>query len=161
MPGPDPPMSREQVRDRERRALELRLEGLSQRQIADRLGVSQQMVSKVLRRVERRALRELTARVELIKARDSLLLEGIAIEALAEYRRSKRPGQSRKKVQGPDGTRRERTVQGRIGSAALLEVAMKALEQRRAIWGLAKANPPPGETFAEADDDPDVIAPPA
>ena len=64
--GHDP---RARIRTRERRTMDLTVLGWSQQQIAADLGVTQAAVSKILNRVERRALRELTATVERHKVR--------------------------------------------------------------------------------------------
>jgi hypothetical protein len=138
--------------------LGLRVQGLSQRAIGDRLGVSQPMVCKILARVEERALRELTATVELIKARQTMALDHIACEALQAWERSKRPARSRNTVVDADGRRRERTVKGQCGDPRFLAEARGALAEVRAIWGLARPEPPRGETLPEIDDaDPDVL----
>ena len=70
--GHDP---RARIRTRERRTMDLTVLGWSQQQIAADLGVTQAAVSKILNRVERRALRELTATVERHKVRQTLRLD--------------------------------------------------------------------------------------
>ena len=77
--GHDP---RARIRTRERRTMHLTVLGWSQQQIAADLGVTQAAVSKILNRVERRVLRELTATVERHKARQTLRLEHIFAEAM-------------------------------------------------------------------------------
>ena len=80
--GHDP---RARIRTRERRTMDLTVLGWSQHQIAADLGVTQAAVSKILNRVERRALRELTATVERHKVRHTLRLDHIYAEAMRAW----------------------------------------------------------------------------
>ena len=86
--GHDP---RARIRTRERRTMDLTVLGWSQHQIAADLGVTQAAVSKILDRVERRALRELTATVERHKARHTLRRAGHQVlEVNRDDRRTRR-----------------------------------------------------------------------
>ncbi len=117
--------------------------GLSQREIAAAEGLSQSAVSKILRRLETRALQELVDRVEQQKARQSLRLDYLYGESLRAWAASK-----------ADATRRvQRTTQAGAGGAGgatvaqlvvetqhgdprYLEVARKVLADQRRVWGL-------------------------
>jgi DNA-binding CsgD family transcriptional regulator len=139
--------------ERERRAWELRVKGLTQGQIADQLDISQQGVSEILRRVEKRVLAELSASVAELKARQTAQLEYVYREAIAAWERSLRnaksvetttePAKSDDPAVGVDGgskagpttTRTKRTVKGQSGNPALLAQALAALADIRAIWG--------------------------
>jgi predicted transcriptional regulator len=79
------------ARDREQRAWTLAQEGQSQRAIAAVLEISQQAVSRILRRVEARELRELQASIERTKARQDARLEYIYGQAMAAWEESKKP----------------------------------------------------------------------
>jgi predicted transcriptional regulator len=133
---------------RDARAWELRTRCWTQERIAAELSVNQGTVSRILKRLEARALREIARKVERVKARQTEQLEFIASEAMGEWERSKKDAErihtvERKKTEG-DGTTAstttttttDETVEGRIGDSTLLEQARGALKDIRAIWGL-------------------------
>ena len=137
--------------------------GWSQQQIAADLGVTQAAVSKILDRVERRVLRELTATVERHKARHTLRLEHLFAEAMRAWDQSKADTTRRRQRKsdggpgGPGATVAELVVENQHGDARYLEAARKALADLRTLWGLdapqrvdlrASRNP-----FAEMTDD--------
>ena len=131
------------VQARALRVLDRSVAGLSQREIAAAEGLSQSAVSKILRRLETRALQELVDRVEQQKARQSLRLDYLYGESLRAWAASK-----------ADATRRvQRTTQAGAGGAGgatvaqlvvetqhgdprYLEVARKVLADQRRVWGL-------------------------
>ena len=158
--GHDP---RARIRTRERRTMDLTVLGWSQQQIAADLGVTQAAVSKILNRVERRALRELTATVERHKVRHTLRLDHIYAEAMRAWDQSKADTTRRRQRKseggpgGPGATVAELVVENQHGDARYLDVARKALADHRKLWGLdapqrvdlrASRNP-----FAEMTDD--------
>ena len=131
------------VQARALRVLDRSVAGRSQREIAAAEGLSQSAVSKILRRLETRALQELVDRVEQQKARQSLRLDYLYGESLRAWEASK-----------TDATRRvQRTTQAGAGGAGgatvaqlvvetqhgdprYLEVARKVLADQRRVWGL-------------------------
>ena len=131
------------VQARALRVLDRSVAGLSQREIAAAEGLSQSAVSKILRRLETRALQELVDRVAQQKARQSLRLDYLYGESLRAWAASK-----------ADATRRvQRTTQAGAGGAGgatvaqlvvetqhgdprYLEVARKVLADQRRVWGL-------------------------
>jgi predicted transcriptional regulator len=140
--GQDGHEPRARIRTRELRTMELTVLGWSQHQIAADLGVSQAAVSKILNRVERRVLRELTATVERQKARHTLRLEHIFTEAMRAWDQSKadttrrRQRKSEGGAGGPGATVAEIVVENQHGDARYLEEARKALADHRKLWGL-------------------------
>jgi DNA-binding transcriptional LysR family regulator len=80
---------RTRIRTRELRAMELAVLGWSQHRIAADLGISQAAVSKLLKRLETRVLRELAETVERQKARQTLRLEHHYAEAMRAWDDSK------------------------------------------------------------------------
>lgn len=133
---------RARIRTRELRTTELAVRGLSQHQIAADLGVSQAAVSKILRRVESRLLRELTATVERQKARQTLRLEHLFAEAVHAWEDSKADSTRRRqrKSDGASGgagvTVAELVVENQHGDPRYLDEARKALADQRKVWGL-------------------------
>ena len=132
---------------RQHEAWRLRLQGLTQAKIAEQLGVSQQAVSLLLLKTEKRLHAEFVAQAEEIKARQTAQLEQIYLEAFEQWRRSCEDAEQVTTVTGrakatndgcvidlPD--QETRTVKGQSGNPALLEKAMQALENIRSIWGL-------------------------
>lgn len=175
------------TRQREERAWQLNAEGLPHRAIAERLAaeglgsVSQPAVSKMIRRVESRALSRMTALVEGRKAVQAARLEVIFQESLAGWRRSQEDAKTarRKTVDGEvpefgeDGDpvpgtghpgREERTVElrGRSGDAAFLKTALQALADERKLWGLEapqrrELSGPGGAPMEVADATPETV----
>lgn len=132
---------RARIRTRELRALELTNLGWSQHQIAADLGISQAGVSKLLKRVELKILRELTETVERQKARQTLRLEHLFAEAMRAWTDSKTDMTRRRqrKTQAGSGTGAtiaEIVTEIQHGDPRYLEEARKALADHRKIWGL-------------------------
>jgi hypothetical protein len=133
---------RARIRTRELRAMELAVLGWSQHQIAADLGISQAAVSKLLKRIEVRVLRELTDAVERQKARHTLRLEHLFAEAMRAWEHSK--GDTTRKRQrktqagsgGADATVAEVVIQSQRGDPRFLDEARKALADHRKLWGL-------------------------
>ena len=127
---------------RELRAVELLVLGWSQHQIAGDLGVSQAAVSKILRRVEERVLRELRTVVERQKARHSMRLEHLYAEAMRAWNDSKTDSTRRRqrKTQAGAGTGgttvAEVVSENQHGDPRYLEEARKSLADHRKLWGL-------------------------
>jgi len=133
---------RARIRTRELRAMELLVLGWSQHQIAADLGVSQAAVSKILRRVEERVLRELRSVVERQKARHSMRLEHLYAEAMHAWSDSKADSTRRRqrKTQAGAGTGgttvAEVVSENQHGDPRYLEEARKSLADHRKLWGL-------------------------
>jgi DNA-binding transcriptional LysR family regulator len=145
MPGNAP--AREVSRQREQDAWTLRQEGRTEAAIAERLGVSQPAVSKMLRRVEDRVLKDLTKEVGRTKARQTAQLEWAASQAARAWERSLEDAVSVKESVAPIGPKdaqserevgveTERTTRGQSGNPALLAQFREALADIRKIWGL-------------------------
>lgn len=83
--------SDEEQSAREARAWELRQKGWSQARIAVDLGITQQGVSTLLRRLARQFARDFKKRAEEVKAEQTAVLEFMVDEALQEWERSKLP----------------------------------------------------------------------
>jgi transcriptional regulator with XRE-family HTH domain len=130
------------IRTRELRAMELTVLGWSQHQIAADLGVSQAAVSKILRRVEERVLRELRAVVEHQKVRHTWRLEHLFAEAMRAWGDSKADTTRRRQRKSQDGSGGAGTTVAEIvsenqhGDPRFLEEARKALADHRKLWGL-------------------------
>jgi predicted transcriptional regulator len=132
---------RARIRTRELRALELTVLGWSQPQIAGDLGISQAAVSKLLRRIETRLLRELAETVQRQKARQTLRLEHLFAEAMRAWNESKADTTRRRQrqTQGGDGagaTVAELVVENQHGDPRYLDEARKSLADQRKLWGL-------------------------
>jgi DNA-binding CsgD family transcriptional regulator len=132
---------RARIRTRELRAMELAVLGWSQPQIAADLGISQAAVSKLLKRVETRLLRELADTVQRQKARQTLRLDHLFAEAIRAWHESKADTTRRRQrqTQGGDGagaTIAELVVENQHGDPRYLDEARKALADQRKLWGL-------------------------
>lgn len=142
MAGPPKP---EVTRNRERDAWHWRLQGWTQQRIADELGITQQSVCDMLSRIEKRLAAEFREQAEEIKARQTEQLMMVYASAWEQWQRSCQDAERETVVTGrakateaglielPDQV--TRTVEGQSGNPALLEKAMKALSDIRAIWG--------------------------
>lgn len=133
---------RPRIRTRELRVMELTVLGWSQHQIASELGVTQAAVSKILRRVEGRILRDLRTTVERHKVRHTLRLERIFAEAMRAWDDSKSDATRRRqrKTEPSDGARgatvAELVVENQHGDPRYLGEALRALADHRKLWGL-------------------------
>src|SRR4029453_18746451 len=96
---------RARIRTRELRVMELSVLGWSQHQIAGDLGISQPAVSKILKRIELRVLRELADTVERQKARQSLRLEYLFAESMRSWQDSKADSTRRRQRKTDGGSR--------------------------------------------------------
>jgi predicted transcriptional regulator len=131
---------RARIRTRELRAIELSTLGWSQPQIAQDLGVSQAAVSKILKRVEIRLLRDWAETVDRHKAKQTLRLEHLFAEAIRAWHDSKADStrrRQRKTESGEGGTSiAELVVENQHGDPRYLDEARKALADHRKLWGL-------------------------
>ena len=122
--------------------MELAVLGWSQHQIAADLGISQAAVSKMLRRIEGRILRELAETVERQKARHTLRLEHLFAEAMRAWEGSKADTtrKRQRKTQAGSGdsgaTVAEVVIESQRGDPRFLDEARKALADHRKLWGL-------------------------
>src|SRR5262245_15935305 len=133
---------RTRIRTRELRAIELAVLGRSQQETAAELGMSQAGVSKLLKRVETRLLREMTEALERQKVQQTLQLKHQYAEAVGAWEASKadRTRKRQRKTQG-DGrgqatTVAEVVVQNQHGDPRYLEAARRSLADLRKLWGL-------------------------
>ena len=133
---------RARIRTREIRAVDLVVLGWSQHRIATDLGISQAAVSKLLKRVEGRAARDLVDALDRHKARQSLRLEHHYTESMTAWEASKgdttrkRQRKSQGGGRGAEATVAEVVVENQHGDPRYLEAARKALADLRRIWGL-------------------------
>lgn len=143
----------EVTREREAQAWKLRQRLWTEQRIADELGVHVSTVSRMLDRVERRLAEQLKNESLPIKARQTAQLQEIAAEAFAAWERSKLDAELERTVSEEVNLADEATAEmgfvipgvkvkttqerkGQTGDPALLDKAMKALADIRAIWGL-------------------------
>ena len=133
---------RPRIQARELRVLERSIQGHSQREIAAEEGLTQGAVSKILSRLEQRALEELVDRVERQKARQTLRLDYLYRESLRAWAASKTDAKrrvQRKTDRGPGtpgATVVQLVVETQHGDPRYLELARKALADQRTLWGL-------------------------
>lgn len=176
------------TRQREERAWQLNAEGHSHRAIARRLAeeglgaVSQQAVSKMIRRVEVRALARMSQQVEGRKALQSARLEVVFCEAMAGWRRSQEDAKAARRktvaasapevdddgepIRGTGRPGRNEEVlelRGQVGDSAFLKTALQALADDRKLWGLdaparRELSGPGGQPVQIADATPDTVA---
>lgn len=139
-------LTRQRTLDREMTCWRLRCQGLTQWQIAERVGISQAAVSKILDRVTRRLNREFASEAWQHRFHQTQVLEHVLSEAMTAWERSKQPAEIEVTVQvrataDADGSaevraRTTRTVTQQTGNPAYLQAALKAMEGIRALWGL-------------------------
>jgi transcriptional regulator with XRE-family HTH domain len=122
--------------------MELTILGWSQHQIAADLGISQPAVSKILKRVETRVLRELTAITERQKVRHTWRLEHLFAESMRAWDLSKADSTRRRQRRtqpsgsGPGATLAEIVTEDQHGDPRYLAEGRKALADHRKLWGL-------------------------
>ena len=137
--GHEPPS---RIHARELRAMELSVQGWSQRRMAAELGISQPAVSKMLRRLEERVLRELAEDGDRQKARQTNRLEHLYTEALGGWEHSKADATRRRQrktevgTNGGGATIAELVVENRHGDPRFLDLGRKILADLRTLWGL-------------------------
>jgi hypothetical protein len=136
--------------EREIRAWDLSRQCWTQERIAEELGIDQSAVSLALRRVERRALEQLSECVLEVKARQTFQLENIANEAMDAWERSKLDAEATETteeetvLEGAGGgqeipatnRKTKRSRKGQTGDPRHLDNVMKALAEIRTIWGV-------------------------
>jgi len=125
--------SRARTLERETRAWDLSVQGYTQREIAETLGVSQVAVCKMLRRVQARLFERLTERAERTLVQQTARLEHLVRESLRAWAASQGEHtirrQRKTETQRADGSAARSTnvvevvVQQRYGDARLLREA--------------------------------------
>jgi hypothetical protein len=137
--GAEPPG---RVRQRELDVIERHLQGMSQRQIASAVKISQAAVCKILARVEQRALRDHAEMLFRMKGQQTLQLEHIWQQAMTAWHASTADATRRRqrRVEGGDTdepqTIAEVTVESQHGDPRYLAEARAALADLRKLWGL-------------------------
>jgi len=124
--------------------VELAVLGWTQQEIATEVHVSQAAVSKLLARADERALRELSARIERHKVRQTQRLERVFAESMRAWEQSKADTTRRRQRQSTgrggtgasDMTVAEVVMQTHHGDPRYLDTARKAMADLRRIWGL-------------------------
>jgi predicted transcriptional regulator len=159
LPGAIP---KEVTAERERKAWKLRQKCWTEARIAEELDLTQQAVSAILRRVEKRLSAQFQSRAEEIKAAQTAQLEYLADQALQAWERSQEDAEGartvteavelktneetlddentpirRKQVLVPaEKITTTRTSEGQSGDPRFLAEARNALSEIRDIWGL-------------------------
>jgi hypothetical protein len=143
-------VSVELARKREQAAFDLAAaKGLTETQIAAELAtqglgeVTQQAVSKMLLRVEKRMLAEMGDRVRAVKLRQTASLQKIYQEAMAAWEESKKPQKSLTTRHGPSGDNgqpgkvleSQSVLRDQDGDPRYLDQARQALADIRKLWG--------------------------
>lgn len=131
---------------KEAEAWRLRVQGWTQARIATHLKCSQQAVSLMLAKLERKFHDELIEQAAEVKARQTAQLEALYESLVEQWERSCRDAERVTTVSGlakatehgyvdlPD--RETRVVEGQSGNPALIAQALAAQAAIRAIWGL-------------------------
>ena len=135
------------IRHREQRVVTLSDQGWTQEAIADELGISQAAVSKILRRVDDRALRTLSTQVAYFKMRRARHLEYLSRESRRGWEQSKQERVQRRqtKVSRADGTPvvTQHVVSDEHPDPRMLDQARKAEEALADLYGLSVPTPAP------------------
>jgi predicted transcriptional regulator len=130
----------------------LATEGHSQHEIARTLGISQPAVCQILRRADRRWLRDNADRVTRHKAEQTRKLEHVYREALHAWEQSKRQRTRRRhrktdeSATGAGGAMAEVIVDDAYGDPRCLEVARHALADLAKVWGVSGVGGPESAT---------------
>jgi DNA-binding CsgD family transcriptional regulator len=132
---------RGRIQNREQSVLEHHLKGATQQEIAAALTISQPAVSKILRRIEERFLRDQQAVIGRVKARHTLVLNHVIAEATRAWHASKTPEPRRRQRRTDGGSGHTQTVaeivsEPRHGDPRYLGEARAAMADIRKIWGL-------------------------
>src|SRR5438876_388853 len=106
---------RQEQQEWQEEAWRLRIEGYTQARIAEHLGVSQQRVSQILQRTEKKLYAEFVKYAEQTKITQSERLDHLYFRLTEQF---------------------EQSCDGQSGNPALLAQAIKALADQRQIWGL-------------------------
>ena len=128
------------IRQREHQVLTLTEQGWRQEAIADHLGITQAAVSKILRRVDERALRVVADQVAYLKMRGTRHLEYLSREGRWGWEQSKQGRVRRRQTKGAraDGTPvvTQDVVIDEHPDPRMLDQARKAEEALAALFGL-------------------------
>ncbi len=140
--------NREQRRDRERTALEMRQRGSTQLEIGRALGCEQGTVSRMLARIDARALKDMGDACLAYKMAQTSQLEWLVAENLRAWEESKKrrtrvvnkmaPGHDDKgKPTGKhDSLGQVVELVEQTGDVRYLHAAMSAMDRLRSLWGL-------------------------
>ena len=140
--GKDGHEPRARIQTRALRALELSIQGSTQRQIADELGVSQPAVSKILSRIEEMYAHEVIANLDRHRAKQTLRLEHHYSQSMRAWEESKQDSTIRRQRKGQGAAGQtgpsvaELVVENQHGDPRYLEQARKALNDIRKVWGI-------------------------
>ena len=138
------------IRGREHQVLTLTEQGWRQEAIADHLGITQAAVSKILRRVDERALRAVADQVAYLKMRGTRHLEYLSREGRRGWEQSKQGRVRRRQTKGvrADGTPvvTQDVVIDEHPDPRMLDQARKAEEALADLLGLTGSKSPAGRS---------------
>lgn len=109
--------------------------GKTQQSIAEQFSVTRQRIAAVCVQVERWLLPQYMDDIRQIKTRHSEHLWHIFREAMAAWERSKQDAESTTEKESAGVVEITRTTKGQSGDSRHLDVATKALQDIRKIWG--------------------------
>lgn len=145
-------LNKEIIQDREHKAWELRVRGLSQSAIAAELGVDQGTVSRILRRALLKSARRHDRLVDAYRALTTAQLERVLGEAFEAWQESKKPAKSArrrtrpgkaielpdgKQIPGPPEIEEVTEVRHREGESEYLRLAIAAAVELAKLNGAA------------------------
>lgn len=134
------------VRQREEIAWRLAAKGYTHDKIAEELGVERSTVTKMLHRVEKRAVAKMDGEVKEEKVRQLAVLHVVQDEAMVAFEESKKPEQTVEQKEsgnskggdddGGKSIETKKKVTTKTGDPAYLDRAMEASTQIRKLLGL-------------------------
>lgn len=119
----------------------LRIKGYSQGKIAEQVGIGQQQVSRILKKMNARYYKEIMDDIKNYKADQLAKHELIIEEAMEAWFKSKQHGAKRKVKGIKTGDTDKRATMDTFdffGETQYLDTAMKAMEHQRKILGIDK-----------------------
>ena len=126
------------VSQNEKLIWKLRTRGYSQSRIADQVGVGQQQVSKILKRLNNRFHKEIMDDIKSYKADQLAKHETIVEESMEAWFKSKEHGSKRRVKK--DDKKQVSDYEDYFGNTQYLDTAMKAMEHQRKILGIDKTD---------------------
>ena len=135
-----PPSRKLGILRRRQQVAELYLQGQTQMQIAEKLGVAQATVSTDLTRVREQWRDSAVRNFDLAREEEIKKLELIEREAWAAWERSQKPTQEAN-VKENDPSKATKKMKSRHSDLRCLEIIMRCSASRRAILGLDLAQP--------------------
>lgn len=118
------------------RISEMLVQGLSQKEIAQELGLSKYTVCRDIKRIEKLRLKLMCKNLDAVRAREIAKLDLMEKEAWAAWNKSKQPRTSKSVTKGTMLNKAQVKIEERVGDKGFMDIILECQARRAKLQGL-------------------------